>query len=50
MRVSSPGVLLALVATVVFVLAFLGVTFGKFGELDLVALGLACFAAAHVVR
>lgn len=49
MRGASVGVVLYLVAVVLFVLAAFGVTLGAFGELDIVALGLAAFAAGHVV-
>lgn len=45
----TPSRLLTLVAVILFVLAALGVTLGHFGELDLVAGGLAFFAAAHIV-
>jgi hypothetical protein len=40
--------LLIIVSIVLFVLAALGVTLGSFGELDLIALGAACFAAGHI--
>jgi hypothetical protein len=41
--------LLYAVAVVIFVLAALGVDIGDFDRLDLLALGLAAFAAAHLV-
>jgi hypothetical protein len=40
--------LLFAVAVVLFVLAAFGVDVGDFDRLDLIALGLASFAAAHV--
>jgi hypothetical protein len=43
------SVVLCIVAVVVFVLAAFGVTFGSFGELDMVALGAAIATAARVV-
>lgn len=49
MRAVSVSVLLYIAAVVLFVLAAFGVTLGSLGELDIVALGLAVFAAAHVV-
>lgn len=49
MRAVSVGALLYIVAVVLFVLAAFGVTLGSLGELDIVALGLAVFSAAHVV-
>ena len=41
--------LLIAVAVVLFVLAAFGVDLGDFGREDLIALGLALFAAGHVV-
>ncbi len=41
--------LLYLAAVVLFVLAALGVDVGDFDRLDLIALGLAGFAGAHLV-
>ena len=41
--------ILILVAVVLFVLAAFGVTAGDFEGIDIVALGLAFFAAGHVV-
>jgi len=49
MRAVGVGAVLYLVAVVLFVLAAFGVTLGSLGELDIVALGLALFAAGHVV-
>ncbi len=40
--------LLTLAAVIIFVLAALGVTFASFSLLELVAAGLALFAAAHL--
>jgi hypothetical protein len=45
----TPSRLLILISIIVFVLAAFGVTFGDFGELDLIAAGLAFFAAGHLV-
>jgi hypothetical protein len=45
----TPSRLLILVSVVVFVLAAFGVTFGDFGEIDMIALGLGFFAAGHLV-
>jgi hypothetical protein len=45
----SPARLLAIVAVVLFVLAAFGATLGSLGELDLIALGLACLAGVFVL-
>ncbi len=42
------GGILIIVGAVLFVLAALGVDVGDFDRLDLIALGLAFFAAGHV--
>ena len=44
----NASVLFTLAAVVLFALAAFGVTFGSFGELDLVAGGGALFAAGHL--
>jgi hypothetical protein len=41
--------LLTVIAVAVFLLAAFGVDVGDFDRLDLIAIGLACFAAGHVV-
>jgi len=41
--------LLILIAAAIFVLTAFGVTFGDFGELDMIALGLGFLAAGHLV-
>jgi hypothetical protein len=41
--------LLLLIAIIIFVLAAFGVHIGSLGELDLIALGSAVFAAAHLL-
>ena len=43
------GRILIAVAVVLFLLAALGVTLGDFDRADIVALGLALFAAGHAV-
>jgi len=45
----GPSRILILVAAVFFVLAAFGVDVGDFDRLDLIALGLALFAAGHVI-
>lgn len=45
----GPGSILIILATVVFVLVAFGVEFGDFDRFELAALGLALFAAGHVV-
>ena len=45
----GPSSILTLVAAVIFVLAAFGVDVGDFGEIDMIALGLAFFAAGHVL-
>ena len=45
----GPGSILMLVAAVVFLLAAFGVDVGDFDRTDLIALGLATFAAGHVL-
>jgi hypothetical protein len=47
--VRGVSVVLYVVAVVLFVLVGLGVELGAFGRVDLLAFGLAAFAAAHVV-
>ena len=42
------SVLLLICAIILFVLVGLGVTLGSLGALDMVAIGLAFFAAAHL--
>lgn len=41
--------LLTVIAVVLFLLAAFGVDVGDFDRLDLIAIGLACFAAGHVL-
>ena len=43
------GGILIIVGAVLFVLAAFGIDFGDFDRLDIIALGLAFFAAGHVV-
>ncbi len=43
------GAILIVIGAVLFVLAAFGVDVGDFDRLDLIALGLAFFAAGHVV-
>ena len=43
------ALVLYVLAVVLFLLAALGAALGSFGELDLIALGLASFTLAHVV-
>lgn len=49
MRGVTVSVVLYVVAVVVFCLVVLGVELGSLAPLDLLALGLAAFALAHVV-
>jgi hypothetical protein len=44
---AGPSRVLMLVAAVIFVLAAFGVDIGDFDRTDLIALGLAVFAAGH---
>lgn len=46
---SAVALVLYLIAVVLFLLAALGAVFGSLTELDLIALGLASFALAHIV-
>lgn len=48
MRPLGLSVLLYIAAIILFILAALGVTIGGAGELDLIAFGLALFAAGHI--
>jgi hypothetical protein len=45
----SPSSILVLVAVVIFVLAAFGVDISDFDRIDMIALGLAFFAAGHVL-
>lgn len=45
----GPGSILFIVAAVIFVLAAFNVDFSDFDRTDMLALGLAFFAAGHVV-
>ena len=44
----GPGTILFIVAAVIFVLAAFNVDFSDFDRTDMIALGLAVFAAGHV--
>jgi hypothetical protein len=45
----GPSSILILVAAAIFVLAAFGVDVGDFDRIDMIALGLAFFAAGHVL-
>jgi hypothetical protein len=45
----GPSAILILVAAAIFVLAAFGVDVGDFDRTDMIALGLAFFAAGHVL-
>jgi len=45
----GPSSILILVAAVIFVLAAVGVDVSDFDRIDMIALGLAFFAAGHVL-
>ncbi len=45
----GPSSILILVAAVIFVLAAFGVDVSDFDRIDMIALGLASFAAGHVL-